>query len=57
MQVDKVNKFTQHLVEKLRADLQRLQGKAANAQKENTATKEVLMKVRTTGHETGDRYG
>lgn len=46
LQVDRVNKFTQLLVEKLRMELQRLQAKTANADKENQATKEVLLKVR-----------
>ena len=34
-QVEKVNKFTQTLVEKLRSELSKMQSKAVNAEKEN----------------------
>lgn len=43
-EVEKVNKFTQLLVEGLRGDLTKLQNKASNAEKENDATKAVLLK-------------
>lgn len=46
LQVEKVNKFTQLLVEKLRADLQKLTPKAAAAEKEKEAVKNALLEVR-----------
>ena len=53
LQVDKVNKFTQTLVEKLRADLTKMQAKAATAEKESKATKDVLLKE---AHRIGDDF-
>ena len=52
-QVEKVNKFTQTLVEKLRADLTKMQTKSANAEKESKATKDVLLKE---AHRIGDDF-
>lgn len=39
-----MSKFTEHLVEKLRSDLNKLQSKVVNIQQENQATKDVLIK-------------
>ncbi len=39
----KVSQFTLQLVEKLRGELQKLQSKANAAEKENQATKDVLL--------------
>ena len=44
-QVEKVNKFTQTLVEKLRSELSKMQSKAVNAEKENQVGASLFNRV------------